>query len=416
LLSSVLLLTGCSALGGSVEELLVAPSLSKDQTRALECVKQNVGTAINLSYPKEGEHKNPIIFFDLTGDGVDEAIVFYTKKDEVNVNFSICQKLGGSYRVVYQSEGVGNQIVEVRFAHVTHLSYYNMLITWNAYNQNTSFFSLYGFENTRISELLTKEGQEALVSDLDGDLFDELVMISRVDADGVSNLEIYKQNRTSGIRRLCSAGLDVDMLQYRSITLQKDKTRCTLFIDGMLKDNLLATQVFRYESGNLKPLMARSDGSIGLIGSSVRGGSMIYCSDVYEDGIVDVPTSVSKGSDGFDYVAWSHFDESDSFVYTATTFECPEMSLRFAMTSEMLREASFAINTEMQQLTMLNKDGDVELLITVVEPDESASTYYTNGYSLLAEKGLDTYVFMIEEAGTQAGLNEQIVRNSVSVT
>ncbi len=412
LLVLCLLLTGCASLGVGTEELLIAPSLSEDQSRAMACVQQAVPGNIKLSYPKEGDHKNPIIFFDLTGDGVEEAIVFYTRQDEVNVNVSVCQKKGSTYQLLFTGEGLGNRITGVRFSHITHLSYYNMLVSWSALGSESSYFTLFGFENTKFGELMVKEGKQVMHADLDGDLFEELVFVSRPESDGTSDLIIYKHSQSAAIRKWCSADLEVDMQQYKNIAVQPTADGCRFFIDGTGAEGAMATQVLQLQNDSLTLLLPKTDESVGLIGSTVRNGS-VTCADIFADGVIDVPVSIQNATEGGRYVTFNYFDTTDTFRYKTTVFESDEMSLRFAIPSDLAKELSFAVTGS--QMTLLNRSGDVMAMFVKLPPDENVATYYSNGYTLLDEKDLDTYVFMLSDIGVQSGLSEEIIRSNTSV-
>ena len=76
-----LLLTACSSpLAGNVEELLEAPKLSQDQTLVVEELNRYIGGSAKLQYPRQGEFLSPFVFKDLNGDGVQEALVFYSRE------------------------------------------------------------------------------------------------------------------------------------------------------------------------------------------------------------------------------------------------------------------------------------------------------------------------------------------------
>ena len=406
-----LLLTGCASLGVDTEGLLMAPSLSEDQTRAMACVQQSVAGNIKLSYPKEGKYKNPIIFYDLTGDGVEEAIVFYTRQDEVNVNISVCQKKGSTYRLLFSGEGLGNQITKVDFCHITHLSYHNILVNWSAFGSETSYFTLFGFENTKFGELMVKEGKQTLFRDLDGDLFEELAFVSRSESDGTSDLVIYKHSQSTTIKKWCSAKLEVGMQQYKNIAVQPTADGCRFFIDGIAEGGM-ATQVLQLQKDNLILLLPKTGESAGLIGSTQRSGS-VYCTDILGDGVMDVPVSVQNATEGGRYVTFNCFDNTDTFRYKITAYESDTLSLRFAIPSELAKDIAFAVAEN--QMTLLNRSGDVMAVFVKLSPDEDAATYYSNGYTLLIEKDLDTYVYSLSDIGVQYGLSEEIIRSNTSV-
>jgi hypothetical protein len=79
-----LLFSGCSPITLSVEDLMRPPQLSENQRQVHDALMAALGTSdsnISLRYPRSGNNRSAFTFFDLDGDGQDEAMVFYTLAD-----------------------------------------------------------------------------------------------------------------------------------------------------------------------------------------------------------------------------------------------------------------------------------------------------------------------------------------------
>ena len=87
-----LLFTSCS-FGASVEELLVAPSLSDNQKAVLSALEKEHPNRITFVYPLSGSNRSAIQKYDLDSDGLDEIIAFYKDNSEgLNAHISILER------------------------------------------------------------------------------------------------------------------------------------------------------------------------------------------------------------------------------------------------------------------------------------------------------------------------------------
>ena len=87
-----IVLSGCRL---QVEDLLKAPTPTSDQLRILEEIKSEIGENVVLRYPLSGNRRAPIQMIDLDGDGMLEAVVFYTIQSESPLpNISVLKNNG----------------------------------------------------------------------------------------------------------------------------------------------------------------------------------------------------------------------------------------------------------------------------------------------------------------------------------
>ena len=150
-----LILSGCSAaslLAGGADDLLRAPTLNAQQAEVSQALRSTLNLEdIIYRHPLRGSA--PVVFRDLDGDGVDEAIVFYSlsaRPSEIWVK--ILRRDGdGAWASYYDIPGSGDQIEFIEFANLTSLSLPCMLLGWMNSARQERYIEIYvmsdiGFE------------------------------------------------------------------------------------------------------------------------------------------------------------------------------------------------------------------------------------------------------------------------------
>ena len=75
--AACVLLTGCSALNFSVEGLVDAPKVTKEQEEIHQALIESVGSNITLKYPRNGDYRSAYVIANIDDEPDSEAIVFY---------------------------------------------------------------------------------------------------------------------------------------------------------------------------------------------------------------------------------------------------------------------------------------------------------------------------------------------------
>ena len=76
LVLALLLLNGCASGGFDNSNLLRPPKTSGDKAKIQEIIGQKAGGEYILKYPRSGSYRSAVIYEDLDGDKISEAIVF----------------------------------------------------------------------------------------------------------------------------------------------------------------------------------------------------------------------------------------------------------------------------------------------------------------------------------------------------
>ena len=73
-----LLFGGCFSIASTTAELMRAPKLTEEQAAVNRALSTALGTEdYKLKYPLSGSYRSAYVFYDIDGDAVQEALVFY---------------------------------------------------------------------------------------------------------------------------------------------------------------------------------------------------------------------------------------------------------------------------------------------------------------------------------------------------
>ena len=403
-------LSGCSLFGETITDMLSAPVLSENQSAVLTQVKQAAGSDIKLVYPEAGDHQNPIIFEDINGDGQDEAVVFYTVMDQVNVHMSICFKEDGVYRVVLDEKDLGSAIYSVEFEHVTHLSYTNIVVSWNAYDSEIRHVNLYGYSGTDFGLLLQRECLDLHIKDVDGDLFDEMVMVTQsTTGDNSMNVLVY-QATEGGVALQAYTRVNSAIVQYRQLSLGAYQNgKMLMMLDGVPNTNGLCTQVILYEGGTLRTL---SD----VDGSSIyhkRAANDLVCSDLNGDGVPEIPRQLDSSLSDRN-VEWYQVDTTGKSSYLVSSYDNLALGVRLLSTNGVPEGSTYFYLSEENEIHAKTGDGSLLYTLKRVEAYSDESDYIAQGFINVKISGEYTYYVRVEQPGTEFGLSpEKVSKNLI---
>ena len=116
----ILLLSSCSFIQPTIEELMKPPKLSQQQMEVDAALKAALGTnSIKLKYPLSGDYRSAYVFYDIDSDGVEEAIVFYQPSlDESGTRINILDYQEGAWTSVYDVPGEDSAEVDLSLIHI----------------------------------------------------------------------------------------------------------------------------------------------------------------------------------------------------------------------------------------------------------------------------------------------------------
>ncbi|WRS26895.1 hypothetical protein U6B65_11225 [Oscillospiraceae bacterium MB08-C2-2] len=290
LLLVMLLATSCSGVLLDTQELLQAPKLNQKQASVYEALEQTLDTKnIVYKYPESGEYHSSFVFFDLDGDGSQEAIVFYALLSEPSdIRVKVLSSKEGTWGSVYDFAGAGDTVDFLRFARLSSQNSYNMVIGWKNGRQKAKSLSVYTFEEEGLQEEKNYPYQfHTIGSFLPGGL-EQIVLVGKNSGPDPYSATLLRY--VSG--RISEAGL-VDLSSDTTDILALSTGRLPdgamgLYIDESFTGTISATEIFRISAQALEPIAADSNETWDLYAQTFRDREEI-CRDFDQNGVMEIP-------------------------------------------------------------------------------------------------------------------------------
>ncbi|MBP1559221.1 MAG: hypothetical protein J6B40_06620 [Oscillospiraceae bacterium] len=183
-----LLLSGCSPITLSVEDLMRPPQLSESQRQVHDALMSALGTSgsnVSLRYPRSGSNRSAFTFFDLDGDGQQEAMVFYTLADaQDDFYINVMEQGEQGWYSVYDIPGVGSGVESVEFAPVTDADGRDIIIGWAAEENSIGQLSVLRYQDNKLSSLYQSRYTKYTTADLNQDGLLELLTVTMSNSGG----------------------------------------------------------------------------------------------------------------------------------------------------------------------------------------------------------------------------------------
>lgn len=295
ILCTAFLLTSCSLSPlPAGADLLKAPSLNKRQAEVSEALAATMNLSeIIYRYPMKGdEFRAPFVFYDLDGDGSEEAMVFYSLASRsTEIRAKVLRRDGeGNWYSLHDIPGQGDQIEVVEFARLTSMERPCMLLCWldsNRQERQLEIFSMQGISLEREAQLLCAAYS---IVEYPGQLSRLLIVTQQKREDP---LELQLLGGEGRLRKLASLWLDEEVgsiLQMEQSLLWDNTT--AVFLDEVPLEGTVATEIVRYDQNSLTLVAGSGKGQDApemeyYIGT-FRPDTLV-CVDVDKDGILEVP-------------------------------------------------------------------------------------------------------------------------------
>lgn len=291
------LLSGCT-FGGSVDTLLVPPSLSKEQEQIYQALQNAVGKDIKLQYPKAGDYLSSFILTDIDGDGEEESLVFYAKTGlstaENNLRINVLDKEGSSWRSVCDVPAEGAEIEKVVISTIGAEKNVQMAIGYSLIDQYDKGLVVYNYENGTLSHRFSTTYSLFDINDLDGDGGKELLVLQTDSSALGARAAVYCPDENGSFRKtqltLRSSCTGFSQVLYS----RREDGSAVVYADMLTGVTTIQTDLFSFDGEKLYHILEDESSA----SETTRSLSCLTL-DIDSDGIPEIPVqTVFPGYDG----------------------------------------------------------------------------------------------------------------------
>lgn len=313
-----LLLSGCFT--KSAEDLYSLPQLSEGYLQLQKQLSALQSAGAEFSAPTSGMNRQSVQLEDVDGDGVKEALAFFSVQgDENPLKIIIFRNVDGEYIEAARIEGEGANIESVYYTDMNGDGYKEIAVGWQI-GAGIGMLSLYSVRNFQITTLLSTDYTEYSVYDLSRDGRSDLLVTRLSTSDLSGEVEMFSLAAdgevVSSAARLTSGVESVPRIRAGYVRGRVP----ALFVESVINGSSLVTDIFTYTGNKIRNITA--DAESGISRDTIRTYN-VYCTDINADGILEVPRPVLLPSQSettsywaIDWYSYSAYGSSERVLTT----------------------------------------------------------------------------------------------------
>lgn len=399
-----LVLSGCSfRLASSVDELISPVSPQGDDADVQNALSSYVSGGYSLKTPSAGDFTTAYSFFDVDGDSVEEAVVFYeAEKTPGKCSMAVIDKVNSSWTVVYNINSEYSDVYSLSFSDLTGDGINEFIVLWDVISNSVNHVLYVYSQKTDGEYSLSQLGSELTVNncitvDMDLDTVNEMLAFTIESGDSVSSTATLYEYSESGRETLGRTKLDGHISYYSDIQYNVADDRVYIYADAVKSDGTqMLTEVIYwsdYYDTIISPFYSYSNGTT----SSTVRSSMINCDDVDDDGIIEIPTDVNMDEIPSDVMAvkWNKYNDS-VLVTSCYSLVVQKDEYQLIIPDEYFDDIKVLYSPESSLLTVTDsKDNSLFSVMCVLKAHYNPSSSAYKGYSEIDESS--GYVYLAQE-------------------
>ena len=429
----ILLCSGCSLNFFSVESLMSAPAQSGKNGEVEAAFKKLMADkTIQLCTPSSGDYQTSYVLFDINGDSVEEAFVFYSEISvDTSARMTMLECVNDTWVISADIKGSGSGVYEISFEDLNNDGIYEVFVGWSLYDNKTakiaSLFSVRIGENGvhQLNTLCNEYYNSKSFLDFNGDGSNDFIMVYLDDAGETQKsyfrcFSLSSKNKfiKYGQLKLSSSITQVSNVQWDTVSNSSGSFK-RIFIDCLKTTNTMFTEMIYWDSEISEPVRSNSKASTEYLRSS-----KIFCRDIDGDGILEIPVnskllgeeknlSVKIKDEVFTFTmlqwqgaegdksegnVYTVFNPVDSYLYRTTRAE--QITVRY----DLLRKALlFCLWDE--------ENGEIQDELLSVSYREINDETEIEGEELYSSQS-GTYFYKITPNGEKTGITDEGVKAS----
>lgn len=399
----------------NVEKDMKPPIISEDQKGVQEALARFTDNQeLKLIYPKSGENVMPFIRRSTKDKDKNTVFVFYsvTNNNKTTTKIAMLKKNSNIWNVI-SSVVVSNryncEIEDVSFRRMRKLGNDNLIVGVGTQGQRTKEVFVYEYTDTKLREIEDMNHSYAakILTDIDDDGFDELILIDRpVNAEpSIIMVKLCETSLLEYTINSCYAPLkeSPNIVKDAKLTVGKLKNNNkAIFIDEIVYDEsqekeIIATELVEYVdkyglmNRTLKTEKNLGDTNFDLSYLTQRGKN-VELVDIDGDGCLEIPCErpitefLNSGEENLKEIDWYSFYDDNVKL---SAIEIMDIWAQYRL---KLKPDWFAIKHEKLSNTDVEIEGRTLQVSGYYKPE-------SNGHMLVLEKGNEKIVIYVVPRG-----------------
>ncbi|MCL2580488.1 MAG: hypothetical protein FWE32_10755 [Oscillospiraceae bacterium] len=428
------LLGGCAPIDVNIEDLLRPPWINERQIQVQQALSTHVDLArIHYQYPRAGDYRSPFVFSDMDGDGLMEAVVFFTSAETQGAvrMKTLREEADGSWLLIDDRAGFGDRVHIVWFSNLLSTGSQSLLVGWEDSVSGRRRLDVFSYQGGELSVVYQTD---YTIFDIDHYKMDELEQIAlvRQDAAGLHQLHLLGRTVDGRLSIVGEAALSTDTSEVVNLSkgLLREGTN-GIFVDARRHDFLMSTELFAVADNSLVILAAdieidvintlyrqtfrpfRQDGS--LLSRDLRGDGRVV---IPVHSLDDLPApDIESELDPLPLTLYLSYDFAGQLLVTDMAVVNPEAGYLFFFPEEWVNRVSVSRRPEIGQwrfyeIDPVTNQPAAELLRIRVQQIRGYHNDQTDNYILLAERGLSVFHGYLPAGNSPLALTQSQMQNN----
>ena len=420
--AAAVLLSGCTSINFSVDNLLAAPKLTAEQSEIHEALIAAVGNNLTLKYPKNGANRSAYVIADIDEEPGDEALVFYeytgseTNDDGLRVNL-LDKDENGKWQSVKEIAGAGTDVDKVIIAKMGADNHTNVLVGYQTLSGEEKALEIYSYFGGSFGRIGTSSYSVLETIDVDSDGANELVTIRRQ-----TNTETGLTTSTASLLTL-NKTTDEEGKEVDAVTLTQSIEMCdnvssyaralagrvadgrnALYVDAVDAEGMLHTELVYYRYSALQnPMQIRSEKLIPLCTRPYG----YYSADIDNDGIIEIP--VTRPLTGYEsappeeqlvLTSWTHYVDFYELQEVYSGYYAVSDGYTFVFPGRWADSVTVKRDPVTNETVFYKYAGDInaemtELMRIAVVPKTQVEEFTFSGYQVITSAGQLDYLALL---------------------
>lgn len=417
-------LSGCTQFFSNDDALLSAPKLTGELQPVQEALDKSVSSKYSLKFPASGETKSAITLVDLTGDGKNEAVAFYSTSEDntVTMHVAVLENTDGVWKRTAGGKIVAGGVERVHFSDMDSDGTKEIVVGWNVYGDVDKTVSVYEYNSNSLICLVEQPYTSFMLCDLDNGFSTDLLTVY-LDLSASSAVAKYFDVTPRGVSQLGACDLDGNVTAYYEPVLVKmDSGAYCVYLD-CVKGAGLITEVLLVEDGSLVAPFYDKVAKETLV---TYRPALVPCRDFDSDSNLEIPimtalpTDINQSASAAYLTVWNSAEDKELKPKAYTLMNYSD-GYCITLTKELAENTTTVRNLDNRERIIYEYDYEKQRFkdelfrIRVVSKSTYDSGIYNNDYTVLSVAEAQVWLAKVSQEAKKYGIDEKKVSEMFAI-
>ncbi len=402
------LFSGCNfRLSSSIDDLVSPLSPFGDNADIKKALDDYAKGGYSLKIPNSGDYITSYTFFDIDGDGREEALAFYEPSDKLGTtNMSVIKKTDDAWKVIQNIEGDGRDVHSLDFEDINGDGKSELFVCWDVIsNSSNHLLSVYKYGKDGNNKKLDKIDDSItinnfIIADMVGDGEKELLLFEINAGNSTSaKAELYSLGESS-LEKLGETKLDSHITSYNALKTETVNGETSVYADALGSDGESMLTEIIYWSDTYDTIVSPFYSYQTGLTQDTKRTATVESLDINSDGKINIPVdyNLNKLPDQVNAVDWKTYKNSILIHCAYSLFVKNDMYIA-VIDDKYIDSISVSYDVATHEMSVINKDS--KSLIFTVMPVLKA-TYSDDkypGYSKVTEAS--GYCYLVKQGNDE---------------